>query len=74
MPTVQATSQPQQAPSVGASEGQSYDSDPFGPNGITYENLSKEVQDMAMHSKVIAGLSQFSGVTWELAPKLHVAT
>ena len=48
VPTVQATSQPQQAPSVGASEGQSYDSDPFGPNGITYENLSKEVQDMAM--------------------------
>jgi ribosomal protein S26 len=28
--------------------GSSYDSDPFGPNGITYENLSKEVQDMAM--------------------------
>jgi len=26
----------------------SYDSDPFGPNGITYENISKEVQDMAL--------------------------
>ncbi|UZJ53820.1 hypothetical protein CBS101457_003140 [Exobasidium rhododendri] len=36
-------------PSASASAaGSSYDSDPFGPNGITYENLSKEVQDMAM--------------------------
>lgn len=45
------TTEQYQAPSAKTSEsvaGSSYDSDPFGPNGITYENLSKEVQDMAM--------------------------
>lgn len=50
-PTSGHATQQYQAPSTKASEsvaGSSYDSDPFGPNGITYENLSKEVQDMAM--------------------------
>ena len=45
----QRTGQQQTASNGAASAaGSSYDSDPFGPNGITYENLSKEVQDMAM--------------------------
>lgn len=57
-PSTSTQSQQSQQPSTAAaasaavkttdSAGISYDSDPFGPNGITYENIQKEVQDMAL--------------------------
>jgi transposase-like protein len=51
--------QPSSAAKATNSAESSYESDPFGANGLTYETLSKEVQDMAM--QLVAQAQSYNG-------------